>query len=159
MILGLYSYYTYMREVTKTVNVSMEATANQVQSRLDSVLISIRKYYVKYADSDEINAVLQSDLDYREYDKLTDATDIMDGPSYLMDYITGFSFINFNTNWVISNRGMFRYDEMTNKEEVEEVFAENPDSLTRYFWKVNAGSLSDMTLPRETINFDSMSLL
>lgn len=156
IILGLYSYQTYMNEVTRTVNVSMEATVNQVQNRIDSLLLNVQKYYIEAAEADDINPALQKSLDFKHYNQIKDAIDVMDGPAYLNDYISGFTFINYNTGQVISNRGIYTYEEITNKEKLNEVFRDKLDTLERSYWIYSSPSTNITEPSRETVNFNDL---
>lgn len=159
IILGIFSYNTYVTEVTKNVNLSTEATANQVKNRTDSVLINIKKDYLENAESDEIQWLLTSMIDYSDYSELVKATDVLDGSTYLSEYIDGFTFINFQTGWVLSNRGLYEYKLVENKPDIEMLYKYKADTLMRNFWFNRIGNNQASKLNRETVNLNNLSFV
>jgi two-component system response regulator YesN len=157
-ILGMYSYRTYINGLSTKMKVSTNATANQVKGRVDNILINIRRSYIEAVEDDKVKWLLKNDIWYSDYTDLVAVGNTLSGPTYYSEYIDGYTFINFDTNWVLSNRGMFRYDLVTNKEDVEELFHMNDSSLIRNFW-VTKLTKDTKTLRRETINLRNLSLV
>lgn len=157
-LLGMYSYSTYINGLSTKIKVSTNATANQVKSRVDNILINIRKSYMEKVEDDKVKWLLYNDIWYSDYTDLVAVGNTLSGPTFYSEYIDGYAFINFDTNWVLSNRGMFKYDIVTNKEDVEELFHLNDSSLLRNFWYTNLTKESN-TLKRETINLRNLSLV
>lgn len=156
--LGVYSYRTYITEVMNKINVSNTTTVSQVKNRVDNVLINIRKSYIEAVEGDIVKWLLEEDIKYSDYSELVRAGKKLSGPDYYSEYIEGYTFINYRTEWVLSNRGMFKYNLINNKDEVEEVFHYNENSLLRNFWITNMTSNRE-TLKRETINLRNLSLV
>lgn len=157
-LLGMYSYRTYINGLSTNIKVSTNATANQLKSRVDNILMNIRKSYMEKVEEDKVKWLLNNDIWYSDYTDLVEAGNILSGPTYYSEYIDGYTFINFDTNWVLSNRGMFKYDLVTNKEDVEGLFHMNDSSLIRNFWFTNLTN-DTKTLKRETINLRNLSLV
>ncbi|MBP3888524.1 MAG: helix-turn-helix transcriptional regulator [Cellulosilyticum sp.] len=76
-----------------------------------------------------------------------------------MEYINGYTFVNFNTGWVISNRGTFLYNEVKNKGEVETLIEFQEEDLTRCFWLDYIKEESKKKKVREEIDLDGVSLV
>lgn len=132
--LGIFSYITYTTELSEKSNISMKATLNQVSGRVDEVLNKIREYYIEAGDKDEIKWLMQKgNLDYSQQENIDKASKILRGPVYLMNYIEGYTFINYEDDWVLSNIGMYRLHDASNKEVADEIY-ENSGTLLRYFW-------------------------
>lgn len=159
IILGSYSYHTYVQQVTQKINMSTEATATQIKGRVDSVLVNIRKNYMEYVEEEAITWMLNQNISYSDYSHLIEVSNILQGNKYLMDYISGYTIINFDTEWVLSNRGMFKYELLTNKEAVEELKEYNKDTLNRYFWLDHTDERWNGKLKRETVNLQGLSLV
>jgi len=159
IILGIYSYQTYVTEVTKNVNLSTEATVNQVKNRTDSVLLNIKKDYLENSESSEMQWLLNTDIKYSDYSELVKATNMLDGSTYLSEYIDGFTFINFQTGWVLSNRGLYEYNLVENKDDVVMLYQYEDGTLVRNFWINRIGLNSNEDLNRETINLTNLSFV
>ncbi len=159
IILGIYSYNTYRSEVTKKLNTSALATAGQVKSRVDGVLLNIRKNYIESINCDEIDWLLNSPISYSEYSQLVGAIDVLDGSTYLSEYISGYSFVNFKTGWVLSNRGLYPFQELNNKEDVRVLYQYEKDTLVRDFWFNRQSRGSSKALPRETVDLNNLSFI
>ncbi|PXV96173.1 AraC family transcriptional regulator [Lachnotalea glycerini] len=159
IILGIFSYSTYVTEVTKNVNLSTEATANQIKNRTDSVLINIKKDYLENEESDEIQWLLNTDIKYSDYSELVNATDVLDGSTYLSEYIDGYTFINFHTGWVLSNRGLYDYARVENQGDIELLYQYKADTLIRNFWLNQIGKSQITKLSREMVNLNNLSFI
>lgn len=159
MILGLFSYRTYVTEVTRNVNLSTKATANQVRNRIDSVLVNLKKSYLEVEETDEVRWLLNTFISYSDYSELVNAIDVLDGSTYLSEYIDGFTFINFNTGWVLSNRGLFEYEKVQNKEDVEMIHQYEANTLVRNFWLNRIGISTSLQMKRETVNLNNLSFI
>lgn len=157
--LGYYSYHTYVQQVTQKINMSTKLAATQIKGRVDSILVSVRKNYMEAVEEEAINWMLNHDISYSDYSYLVEASSVLQGNKYLMDYISGYTIINFDTEWVLSNRGMFKYELLTNKEEVEELKEYNKETLNRYFWLDRTNKSSKDKLKRETVNLQGLSLV
>ncbi len=159
IILGIFSYQTYVTEVTRNVNLSTESTVNQVKNRTDSVLLNIKKDYLENAESDEIQWLLTTYIKYSDYTELVNATDVLDGSTYLSEYIDGFTFINFQTGWVLSNRGLYEYNLVENKADIEMLYKYESGTLLRSFWLNRIGVTESKQLNRETVNLNNLSFV
>ncbi len=135
IILGLYSYHTYVTELSERKDLSMQTTANQVKSRVDNILDSVKQYYSEVENKDEIKELIYAkDLYYNQYSRLKQGIDVLSGPIYLRDYIQGYTFVNFPENWVVSNYGMYRYDEMSNASEIMGFLEDQRESRAQCYW-------------------------
>lgn len=158
--LGIYSYRTYITEVMNKIMVSNHTTANQVKNRMDDALINIRKSYIEAVEREEIKWILEEDIWYSDYTELVKAGKTFSGPDYYYDYIEGYTFINYRTKWVLSNRGMFPYDLIQNKEEVDAVYQDNKVPMINNYWMTNFNPAPEPEiLKRETINLNNLSLI
>lgn len=158
IILGMFSYKTYTSGVSDKIHTSTKAMVSQVKSKIDTALDSIRRSYLYETSRDELSWLINSDISYSDYSHLKKASDILSGSNYYLSYISGYTFINFDTGWVLSNRGLYRYNEVKNKETVEEIFKHYEGTFTRSFWLDNAG-MEDIKLSREEVKINGVSLI
>ncbi len=120
--LGVYSYRTYITEVMNKINVSNTTTVSQVKNRVDNVLINIRKSYIEAVEGDIVKWLLEEDIKYSDYSELVRAGKKLSGPDYYSEYIEGYTFINYRTEWVLSNRGMFKYNLINKRMKLRKYF-------------------------------------
>ncbi|BCJ96200.1 putative HTH-type transcriptional regulator YtdP [Anaerocolumna cellulosilytica] len=158
IFLGFYSYHTYVTELADKIQSSSSASVNQVKNRVDTLLFNIRKNYIEAVEEEEIKWLLEDEIWYSDYTKLVKAGKTLWGPTYYTEYIEGYTFINFHTEWVLSNRGMYKYEVVKNKEEVEEVFHLMDDNLKRNYW-ITRLTTSTETLATEAVNLRNISLI
>lgn len=159
LVLGAYSYYTYISGVTKRINVSTEASLQQVKITIDNIEASLRKNYLEIVESEDIKWLVETDIRYSDYLELKQATSKISGPVYLSEYISQYTFVNLETDWILSNYGMAPFSEVVNKEEFKEFFY-NPNENGRIFWLNRIGDKKESYQDRRTyINTDNLSLI
>ncbi len=159
LVLGVYSYYTYISGITNRVNESTEASLRQVQISVDNVEESIRKNYLEIVESNEIKWLVDTDIRYSDYAELKEATSKITGPVYLSEYISQYTFVNLETDWVLSNYGMAPFNDIINKEDFKEFFY-NHNEAGRIFWLNRVGEEKEIYLDKRTfINTDNLSLI
>lgn len=157
-ILGMFSYKTYTSGVSDKIHASTRAMVSQVKSKIDTALDNIRRSYLYETSRDELSWLINSDISYSDYSYLEEATDILSGSNYYLSYISGYTFINFDTGWVLSNRGLYRYTDVKNKAELEEIFKCYEGTFTRSFWLDNS-TMADVKLSREEVKINGLSLV
>ena len=159
IVLGIYSYNTYITQTTKSMNISAKASAVQLKNRVDGILLNVRKSYIENIEDDRIKYILDQPINFSDYTKIIEAEEILEGNTYLMEYINGYTFINLNTGWVVSNRGVFLYEQVKNKADVEALMTFQQEQLTRFFWLDHVVESSNENNIREQINLDGLSLV
>ncbi|HCR40808.1 MAG TPA: hypothetical protein DIW41_07885, partial [Lachnospiraceae bacterium] len=97
IVLGIVSYLTYMNGVSEKISAQTELAVSQAKNRVDTALYNIRSYYIKEISEEELEWLIRTDIWYSDYSKLDKAAKIMAGPGYYLSYISGYSFLNFDT--------------------------------------------------------------
>lgn len=120
LIVGVVSYKIYIEEVTKQVDLSIEATQFQVMNDVENVLSGIKQYYSELIDNEAIIWLMDNEtIPYDQYSYVNDAQKVLQGPTYLTSNISSYAFINMKNNWVLTNNGMYSIDEIKNEEQVD----------------------------------------
>lgn len=140
IILGIYSYNTYRIGINKEVNLTIDSSAKQLKIRMDSTMNSIRKYYLAAVQTEEIEWLMNEDIWYSDYSRLTKAQDTLKSTYYLSEYITGYTFINWDTGWVLSNRGLYPFSLSLNPDEVK-AFKGDDQGWVNHMDQVTPGNL------------------
>ena len=148
LILGFYSYHTYVSGLTQRKNLTMQATVNQVKNKMENVLNNIKQYYAEVEYKDEVKDLIDAeDLSYNQYSRLRNGIEILSGPVYLKEYINSYVFINKGDNWVISTTGMYHYEEMENVREIESLLDWQQDGRMQCVWINRMGQTRPAVMP------------
>ncbi len=148
LILGIYSYHTYVSGLIQRKNLTMQTTLNQVKNKMENVLNNIKQYYAEVEYKDEVKDLIDAaDLNYRHYTRLRNGIEVLSGPVYLREYINSYIFINKADNWVISTTGMYHYDEMENVKEIESLLDWQQDGRMQCVWINRMGQPRPAVLP------------
>ncbi len=150
IILGIYSYNTYRIGINKEVNLTIDSSAKQLKIRMDSTMNSIRKYYLAAVQTEEIEWLMNEDIWYSDYSRLTKAQDTLKSTYYLSEYITGYTFINWDTGWVLSNRGLYPFSLSLNPDEVKAFKGDDQG------WVNHMDQVTHQNLRREEIDLEGV---
>ena len=105
MILFLIDLYgESMREEERRMEGTVSSVAVQTSRELDEKLLNIRNYYLQIMEDDEIIWALENEISYSDYSHISSIMELLSGNGIVSDYISGYSFINLGTGWVISNK-------------------------------------------------------
>lgn len=163
MILFLIDLYgESMREDERRMEGTVSSVAFQTSRELDEKLLNIRNYYLQIMEDDEITWALENEISYSDYSHISSIMELLSGNGIVSDYISGYSFINMDTGWVISNKGMYPYESVINKEDVEELFDYGSDSFGRNYWSWRIEETSVDMLEsgwRNTVETGSLALV
>lgn len=163
MILFLIDLYgESMREEERRMEGTVSSVAVQTSRELDEKLLNIRNYYLQIMEDDEIIWALENEISYSDYSHISSIMELLSGNGIVSDYISGYSFINMDTGWVISNKGMYPYESVINKEDVEELFDYGSDSFGRNYWSWRIEETSVDMLEsgwRNTVETGSLALV
>lgn len=163
MLLFLIDLYgESMREEERRMEGTVSSVAFQTSRELDEKLLNIRNYYLQIMEDDEITWALENEISYSDYSHISSIMELLSGNGIVSDYISGYSFINMDTGWVISNKGMNPYESVINKEDVEELFDYGSDSFGRNYWSWRIEETSVDMLEsgwRNTVETGSLALV
>jgi len=160
LILGGYSYYTYLKETTQKIDLSMKTVVEQLNSRVDTTLGNVKRYYTAEVIDDKIGWLLDADLDYSNYSYIKAGISALSGESMVSDYVSGYTFINFQNGWVLSNMGMYPYSLVKNQKKVEELYSYHTDYIEWNFWNYNWSLPEESEFKsREWVQMDGLILV
>lgn len=131
---GFYNYHNYLSQLKERTSQSSEMKLEQIVGRIDERLLYIRRYYIAISRGTEVQYALDNKLSLSEYSKIKSAIDVLSGNNVLNDYLSEFTFINFRTNDVLSQKGMYQLPEAKNSEQVTKLFENGNSLLDRTFW-------------------------
>ena len=130
LILGFYSYYSAAMAVRRNIRQSNETALLQVENKAENVLGAVRQSLLSLASSSLTGEIADQEYDDIPYPKIRDFIDEIVGNEVYINYVSGYSFINYKKGWMLSNKGMIPLDKANN---VQWLKALNADRR-KIFW-------------------------
>ena len=158
MVLGFYSYFTAKETVMKNTRQSNSAVLLQIENKVDNALNSIYSSFMRIAGSSASAGMAELTLEeaLADYDRLNSFIDgILTDYSYI-NYLSGYTFINFKHQWILSNRGMHPMEEVINPELPQRIRA---DERKLYWLKEGTDEAGEMNVYSNYIRNDYLSLV
>ncbi|MCD8069337.1 MAG: helix-turn-helix transcriptional regulator [Lachnospiraceae bacterium] len=131
---SVYAFFSYRKEIRENAATEAVTEAAQAVSLVDERLDNLKNYYLNEVTSTEIQNVLENQIDYSDYDYYYNAMQALKSPNLFADYISGYTFVNFQTGWVLCSKGMFTIDQVLNPELLQELFENRNDSVDKNYW-------------------------
>lgn len=156
LLLTFFSAYMIRKDTQDRMDLISAQRVERVSERTDRILWSIWESYFEIFMTDEIEKVMTQNLSYKDYSIYAKAIEALEGQTYLRDYIRGFSFINLETQWVLSNRGMYLFQEALNHDEVWNILNEKEHYAGKL---VNSGKKVQYDLSHNTIDTNGVYML
>lgn len=126
-----YSIYDYRRECQEIAGREAEYKASRIVNQVDEKLENMRQYYIASVENDEIVWFLENDLQYSDYSYYRSAYDTLACAKLFGGYVGGFTFANFETGWVLNNKGLFPMEETANSDVLYGLLRKNMKVLER----------------------------
>lgn len=156
LILGVYSYHSATMAVRQNIRQANETALIQVENKAENVLDTVRQNFLKIASGSLVGEITEQEYDAIPYPKLQDFMDEISGDEAYINYIGGYSFINYKKSWVMSNKGVTPFREVINTGWLEELEADK----RKMFWLNRAGDvLGDELITTEYINDDYLTFV
>lgn len=130
----IYSYADYKRECQQIAGREAQYKATRIVGEIDDTLENIRQYYLTTAESDDILWFLENEVQYSDYSYYKNAYDAMACSKMFGGYVGGFTLANFNSGWVLNNKGLFPLEEAVNAEILDELYGEYSEGFGTGYW-------------------------
>ena len=131
---GAYAYYSFQTECKKVALRGADNISQMVVAQVDERLNNLRQYYISRATEDSVRWVIENDMDYSDYEHIKEAQDAFASKTYLSGYVDSYTFVNYRTDWVISNKGLYKLQEAENQELLETYFTDAEQKRDKYYW-------------------------
>jgi len=128
------SLVDYRRESRQVAKREAEFTVDRIVSQVDERFDNLWQYYLKTITSSSLTYALDNELTNRNLDAILEVQNLLADSKIFGEYINGYTFINFNTKVVISNKGMYSLDEINNRPFINELHTRNNDKLDKNYW-------------------------
>ncbi len=136
-ILGIFSYKTYIAEVSAKIDTSMKATQTQLKNRVENVMDSIRTYYVEIESKDEFKWLNDPEKNkgYRDYVNLKKVSNLLLGPVFLREYIESYIYVDLKQGYTFSNTGIMNLENVSNLDELKEFLKKGKSDTSAVRWE------------------------
>lgn len=116
LVLGFYAAAKTSDQMMEALFQADEEYLNSSMTRMEDMMQSVENYYAYSGVRDEIVRYTYQDLDFQDYDALTQIRQFLRGGSYFQDTINGVYLVNFQYSYVvgISEAGYFDTPEEDN---------------------------------------------
>lgn len=144
-----YTYYDYCKECQANASREAQTKASRIVAQNDERLENLRQYYITMANNDSIKWLLENNVKYSDYSNYKAAYDDMGSKGIFSDYVSSFTFANFKTGWILSNKGLFRIYEAYNKDTIVSIYEQNTQNVEKSYWLYDEGTVLDSTIDRK----------
>lgn len=155
LILGFYSYHSAKTAVRKSVRQANKAALIQIENKVDSVLDSVSQNFFRIAASNQTEKIISQSSDQVSYTELRDFMDDIGQDRAYMDYVNGFTLVNFKNHWVLSNKGMYAIDKIENRDWIDEI----RDNSQKVFWVNHGREPEEKLILQEHVNNQYLTLV
>ena len=159
---GAYTFYTYEEERQLHAQNEAQNTVQRIVSQNDERFENLRQYYVTMADNDSIKWMLENDVKYSDYSHYKKAYEDMGSQGIFADSIESFTFTNFQTGWVLSNKGLFQTYEVCNRDILFEMYERKTKIQEKNYWSYDSGVEIDTKVDRDyrvTVETDGLNFV
>lgn len=119
-----------------------QLTTDHMVSEVEDKLEILRQYYLYSAMDEDIEWFLNNKLDYSDYGRYKQISTALGNNSLFPNYLNSYVVINYDNGRVISSRGIYEINEMINKEEIDNLYADNSTKVNKGNWVYIQGGVS-----------------
>lgn len=135
IIMGVVSYHIYVKGESEKSRQALESYCESVSNEYENLFSSIREYYLDSTSSSTFKWLLnQKRVPYSSYKEVRQAQNLLQGNYFMTKYISLYNFINVKEGWVLNKYGMYPYQDLKNKVEVDAFLEEQKDNLMSLYW-------------------------
>ncbi len=159
---AVYSFYDYQRECEQIAGREAEYKVTRIVNQMEEKLENMRQYYIASVENDEIIWFLENDLRYSDYSHYKSTYDTLSCTKLFGGYVGGFTFANFETGWVLNNKGLFPIADTANSEVLYGLFEEQYEGIGKSHWVYDRTLAIENTIDRNyrvTVEADGLSLV
>lgn len=146
LVMGVVSYNIYISLENSNSQLALESYSTEISREYDTILTSIKEYYIETANNDTFRWLLHQDqIPYSRYSSLKDAQKDLEGNYFIHNYIEEYNFINMDHGWIFNDYGLFPYEDLENLKETE-AFLEGQKLIHSDLYWVNRSEVSSPIL-------------
>lgn len=155
LILGIYSYHSAKQTVRKNVRQANETVLMQIANKSDNILEGVQRTFFRLAAGSLTDRMIRQEMDHIDYKDLREYIDEIGQNQAYVGYVSDYTLISFEKQWVLSNKGMFSMDEIENPEDVEAI----RERWEKIFWINRTQEHRDKEILREHIDNEYLTFV
>jgi YesN/AraC family two-component response regulator len=109
-------------------------TTQHMVTSVEEKLENMRQYYLYAAMDDNLGWYISNRLAYSDYNRYKAIDAALGNNAMFPNYINNYVIVNINNNRVISTRGISDLTEITNKDEILDIYLDNSLKVNRGNW-------------------------
>lgn len=156
LILGVYSYRSATMAVRLNIRQANETALIQVENKAENALDAVRQNFLRIASGNLVEEIAGQEYDAIPYPKLREFIDAVTGDETYINYVGGYSFISFKKQWVLSNKGVTPFSEISNLDWLEEIGA---DSRKLFWLNRSQEPMKDTLIRTEYVNDNYLTFI
>lgn len=161
IIFFVYTLINTRLEAFENAGQKAEFRAEQIKSQVDERLGTFEKYYISSMEDESVDWLLKNEYDFSDYTRYKAVMDILAGKKLFMDYVGSYTFVDFNSGWVLSSKGLVKLNEMVNPEVLTEMYERSIELGKKRYWNyIYSESLNTKTTSDKSyrVTFDNNNL-
>lgn len=137
-------YHIYVTGEQEKSEILLDAYASQVEESFSGYFTDVREYYLDICNSSEYIGFLKEKAPLGKVEELTALKKRLSGER-IGNRVSSYCFVNLRYEWVLCNYGLYRFDQLKNREMLEGFLAEiqNADSNILWLEREAAGEESE----------------
>ncbi|MDD4849310.1 MAG: helix-turn-helix domain-containing protein [Gemmiger sp.] len=161
LVVGVLAWRSYAAAQRSRNDLLLESMQQNVTTQLENTAIGIRNYYLDAAKGDTFSWLLNaSAVPYSQYSSLNAAQKLLQGSSYMDQYIKSYEFLNLRECWVLNNYGLYPYTDARNYDEIAAFVAEQSANALSVYWLHRPDAATAGTLrPSRTVDLSGELLV
>lgn len=135
ILMGAASYHIYVKGETEKTRLALESYGEGIATQYDNLLTTIREYYLDCTGSSTFKwLVSQERVPYTNYTEVRQAQNMFQGSYFITRYIRLYNFINIRDGWILNNYGMYPYQNLKNRGDVDSFLADQKGESRSIYW-------------------------
>ena len=138
---GIVSVSLYTRKADEQNELIIQGAYKDVYNHYEEIFRTVKEYYVSLMEREDVKWLEQTnEVPYQNLVRVWSAQNALQGGNLINSYIQGYSYLNMDKGWVLSNYGMYDFDEVSNAAEIEQFLEEQSEQNGSVYYLNRDGS-------------------
>lgn len=152
---GIVSVSLYTRKADEQNELIIQGAYKDVYNHYEEIFRTVKEYYVSLMEREDVKWLEQTnEVPYQNLVRVWSAQNALQGGNLINSYIQGYSYLNMDKGWVLSNYGMYDFDEVSNAAEIEQFLEEQSEQNGSVYYLNRDGSESSEESTQRGRNVD-----
>lgn len=135
LLLGMLSSMLFFRSEKQQMDLLTHTYYNSIYADYESAFTEIKQYYSNFIQTDDYRWLRsQQTIPYSEYSHLSESQRMLEGNLFLKPLIARYSYINVESEWMLSPYGMTRTEQLVNHQDYERFLKDQAAISSDSYW-------------------------